>query len=108
MKFCPECGTRLPEGARFCAGCGRAVEALGGDAPGAEAASTATPRARWSSPPRHPPATAPRGWGEQLPGRAVLTAFLAVGLALGVTILRPGPQTSSARSRSPPPAEPAA
>lgn len=97
MKFCPECGTRLPEGARFCAGCGRAVEALRGDVP----AATDRPAA----PPRQPLAAAPRGWREQLPGLAVLTAFLAVGLGLWVTILQPGPQTSSAPSRSAPPAE---
>ncbi len=90
MRFCPECGTRLPEGARFCAGCGRALEALRAATPsGARADAAAAPTAR--------------GWREQLPGLVVLALFLAVGLGLWVTILRPGEQTGSAPRRSGPP-----
>ncbi len=107
MKFCPQCGTRLPEGARFCAGCGRAVEALraGIEAPrAATRQSTATrTQARASD-----VAPEPRGWREQLPGLAVLVLFLAVGLGLWVTILRPGAPTSSAPSRGGPPPQAAA
>lgn len=81
-RFCTACGGRLPAGARFCPACGRTLDA----------------------PPS--PAQAPaRTLRDQLPGLGVLTLFLAVGLALWVTVLEPGAPTSSAPRRPGPPAE---
>lgn len=72
-RFCSGCGERLGAGARFCASCGRAVAA--------------------------PPAVPARGLREQLPGLAVLGAFLVAGLVVWVQVLQPGPATSRAPSR---------
>ena len=72
-RFCSGCGERLGAGARFCASCGRAVAA--------------------------PPAAPTRGLREQLPGLAVLGAFLVAGLVVWVQVLQPGPATSRAPSR---------
>jgi tetratricopeptide (TPR) repeat protein len=87
--YCTHCGTRRAPDARFCAGCGRPVTSLVVD-----------------DPERYAAAAPARGWREQALGLVVLTLFLAAGLALWVTILRPGERTSSAPSRqAPPPAD---
>ncbi len=41
--FCPKCGKENPDGARFCAGCGKAFEAAAPTAPVQEAVVTETP-----------------------------------------------------------------
>jgi predicted TPR repeat methyltransferase len=89
-NFCTQCGARLPRDARFCPGCGRAIVSLVVD-------DTEPPRAFATT-----PLPAARGWREQALGLAVLAVFLAVGLGLWVTILRPGTHTSSAPSRQAP------
>lgn len=71
-RFCSACGTSLPAGARFCAGCGAAV----GTAPAAALT-----------------------WRDQMPGLLVLALFLVAGLAVWVSVLQPGAQTSSAPTR---------
>jgi tetratricopeptide (TPR) repeat protein len=80
-KFCAQCGATLPAGARFCAGCGRAL---------------AAPLA----------AAGARGLREQAPGLVVLTLFLAVGLGIWVSVLRPaagpaGPLAGAGRPAPP-------
>ena len=77
-RFCAGCGERLGAGARFCASCGRAV----------------------AEPPRAPAPTL----RDQVPGLAVLTLFLAAGLAVWIGVLQPGERTSSAPARGGPPA----
>ena len=72
-RFCSGCGERLGAGARFCSSCGLAAAV--------------------------PPPAAARGWRDQLPGLAVLVAFLAAGLVVWVQVLQPGPATSRAPSR---------
>ncbi len=104
--YCTHCGTRHAPDARFCAGCGRPVTSLVvDDIEPSPAGAAAPPRAKAVR--RASDAVAPaRGWREQAPGLVVLTLFLAVGLSLWVTILRPGERTSSAPSRqAPPPAD---
>src|SRR5438128_2143456 len=70
QRFCSQCGARLPATARFCPGCGIAV--------GAAAAPTA------------------RSWREQMPGLVVLAFFLSAGLAIWISVLRPGTQVATA------------
>src|SRR6266481_1406373 len=109
-SFCTQCGTPLPRDARFCPSCGRAVTSLVIDdvepAPRpqreTERQRPATPR-RASQPPAPAAAVAERGWRDQLPGLVVLGVFLAVGLGLWVTVLRPSARTSTAPSRQAPP-----
>jgi tetratricopeptide (TPR) repeat protein len=90
-NFCAQCGARLPASARFCPGCGQplAEPARHGESPRQRRAAAAAPA---------------RTLRDQLPGLTVLTLFLAVGLTIWVTVLRPGAPTSSAPSRSAPPA----
>lgn len=71
-RFCSACGERVQPTARFCAGCGQAV----GAAPAA--------------------ATSIR---DQLPGLAVLTLFLVIGLAVWIGVLQPGASAPSAPGR---------
>jgi len=80
--YCTQCGVPLPAQARFCPGCGRATTNALEAGDGAARSSARSPR-------------------EQLPGLAVLTLFLAVGLAIWLVVLRPGAPTSRAPSRSP-------
>ncbi|MBI3770650.1 MAG: tetratricopeptide repeat protein [Deltaproteobacteria bacterium] len=99
-NFCTQCGARLPRDARFCAGCGRAIVSLVVD-------DIEPPRASATIPLPSPasattPLPAARGWREQALGLTVLAVFLAVGLGLWVTILRPGTHTPSAPSRQAP------
>ncbi|HEY2387545.1 MAG TPA: tetratricopeptide repeat protein [Candidatus Binatia bacterium] len=92
MNFCSQCGARVESNARFCSSCGHAL------APASAAAAAApAPAPRPSAPPAPPPA--PRGWREQLPGLVVLAVFLAAGLGVWVTILRPGTSAPAAPTR---------
>jgi len=96
MNFCSQCGARLEPNARFCAGCGHAI---------APAAPGARPSAAPAAPSRAPaPPPMPRGWRDQAPGLIVLAVFLAAGLGVWVTILRPSASTPAAPTR---PAAPA-
>jgi tetratricopeptide (TPR) repeat protein len=111
-SFCTQCGIPLPRDARFCPSCGRAVTSLVVDdvepAPHApHDAERPRPVAsrRASHAPAHGAAVATRGWRDQVPGLAVLGVFLAVGLGVWVTILRPSARTSTAPSRQAPPPE---
>lgn len=70
MKFCPHCGTRLPEGARFCENCGTAVAAAPAEgavpppvpqAPQPAAWTSAAPAAETAAQPA--PLTAPSSGG---------------------------------------------
>jgi tetratricopeptide (TPR) repeat protein len=70
-KFCSQCGGQLPAAARFCPGCGRALDA-------------------------DPAAAPPRSWREQLPGLVVLGVFLAVGLGVWVSVLQSSTSSASA------------
>jgi tetratricopeptide (TPR) repeat protein len=88
-NFCSQCGARLPTDARFCAGCGCPV-----------VASAVRPQPDVVP---SPPAHARRSLREQAPGLVVLTMFLAIGLALWVSVLRPGAPASSAPTRQPAP-----
>jgi tetratricopeptide (TPR) repeat protein len=88
-NFCSQCGARLPTDARFCAGCGCPV-----------VASAVRPQPDVVP---SPPAHAGRSLREQAPGLVVLTMFLAIGLALWVSVLRPGAPASSAPTRQPAP-----
>lgn len=90
-NFCSQCGARLPPDARFCAGCGCGVVA-------------SAIRSQPGGVPAAAPPPASRSLREQTPGLVVLTLFLAVGLALWVSVLRPEAPTSSAPSRQAPPA----
>lgn len=92
-NFCMQCGARLAAGARFCPSCGR---------PAAEPARPGeSSRQRKATAGATLPARTLR---DQLPGLAVLGLFLAVGLGIWIAVLRPGTPTSSAPSRSAPPA----
>jgi Flp pilus assembly protein TadD len=97
MNFCPQCGTRVLPGALFCSGCGHALAPAAAPAERAPAAHAATPRAL--APPE------PRGLRDQMPGLVVLAAFLAVGLGVWITILRPSASTPSAPTRQGPPGQ---
>ncbi len=72
-RFCTSCGERLGANARFCAACGQAV--------GAASAGGAT------------------SFRDQLPGLAVLTLFLIVGLAVWVGVLQSGATVANAPGR---------
>jgi tetratricopeptide (TPR) repeat protein len=85
-NFCSQCGARLAPDARFCSGCGRPVAPSAVGAPPDVAAAPETGRTA-------------RSLREQAPGLAVLTLFLAVGLALWVGVLRPGTPAPSAPTR---------
>jgi tetratricopeptide (TPR) repeat protein len=87
MRFCPQCGTRLADGARFCSGCGQPLAAAAGPAPLAAASAGA------------------RSLRDQAPGLVVLTLFLAAGLAIWLRVLQPSARTGSA---PPSPGAPAA
>lgn len=103
-SFCSQCGARLPDGARFCPGCGRALDAerkKGGVAAG----RSAEPVARGTS--VHGGASAPpRTLRDQLPGLVVLALFLAAGTSIWVGVLRPPASAPGAPTR--PAAPPAA
>src|SRR5437868_10577133 len=94
-SFCTQCGIPLPPDARFCPGCGRAVTSLViDDVELAPRAPRDAERPRPAAPRRAAPApataaVAERSWRDQLPGLAVLGVFLAAGLGIWVTILRP-------------------
>jgi cytochrome c-type biogenesis protein CcmH/NrfG len=100
MNFCSQCGARLEPNARFCAGCGHAI-APAASAAAPPAASAARPSAAAATAPlRAPtPPPIPRGWRDQAPGLIVLAVFLAVGLGVWVTILRPSASTPVAPTR---------
>jgi len=77
VRFCAQCGTKALAGAKFCTECGAA---LAGDGS----------------------ASAARRWQVTTTGAAVLTVFLAAGLAIWTQILspaspRPGPGAGTAR-----------
>src|SRR5439155_22783411 len=77
VRFCAQCGTKALAGAKFCTECGAA---LAGDGS----------------------ASAARRWQVTTAGAAVLTVFLAAGLAIWTQILspaspRPGPGAGAAR-----------
>src|SRR2546426_12614076 len=77
VRFCAQCGTKALAGAKFCTECGAA---LAGDGS----------------------ASAARRWQVTTAGAAVLTVFLAAGLAIWTQILspaspRPGPGAGTAR-----------
>ena len=95
-RFCSQCGARLPDGARFCPGCGRTLEAV--------APAPARPSAHPGAPPKVAapiPLTtpAPRSLRDQLPGLVVLTLFLAVGLGIWMRVLQPGEETPGPPTR---------
>jgi len=80
MTFCTDCGTLIPDGARFCPGCGKPVATA--------SAKAATPPPATSAPAggmRQPPVSAPRpGWSPAsliLPVVALI-AVLVIGLLL--------------------------
>ena len=106
-NFCTACGLALPRDARFCPNCGRALTSLVVDdieparPPRDAERPRSAPSRRGSQAPPHAAAVASRGWRDQLPGLVVLSAFLAIGLALWMTILRPAARTSTAPSRPP-------
>jgi cytochrome c-type biogenesis protein CcmH/NrfG len=91
-SLCAQCGGRIAVGSRFCPGCGRPT--AGPVRPGESSHRQA------AAPGAAVPADTLRG---RLPGLAVLAVFLAVGLGIWVSVLRPGAPTSSAPSRSVPP-----
>jgi tetratricopeptide (TPR) repeat protein len=93
MRFCPQCGTRLAEGGRFCSGCGQPLAAA------AAAAATAAPLASATA----ASASARRPLRDQAPGLVVLTLFLAAGLAIWLRVLQPSARTGSAPTSPSPP-----
>jgi len=89
IRFCAQCGTRVPPGGKFCSECGTPV--------GAGAAPES-------------------GWRVTATGIGVLVAFLAVGLGLWTVILSPagprpapgaGPRAAAEPASSRPPDRPA-
>ena len=92
VNFCTQCGGRLVAGARFCPGCGRSAKGSARPEESSRRQKTAAGAVV--------PADKLR---DQLPGLAVLALFLAVGLGIWVSVLRPGAPSSSAPSRSVPP-----
>jgi cytochrome c-type biogenesis protein CcmH/NrfG len=92
MNFCSQCGARLESNARFCSSCGHALT------PAPSTPMPPAPTAQQSGARPMPPSP-PRSWRDQLPGLVVLAVFLAAGLGVWVTILRPGASTPAAPTR---------
>jgi len=103
MNFCSQCGTRLVAGARFCSECGRAIADERRAAPTLDRSTDRSTVSRRSPTPAEPtPTRRLPTLREQAPGLIVLTVFLAAGLGIWVTVLKPPLRTASA------PASPAA
>lgn len=82
MSFCPNCGTEVKEGARFCVGCGKPVDA--------QPSPTVTPppqyTAQYSAPQYDAPKKAPKK--SKKAGRVILgiiIAFIVIGIATSIT-----------------------
>lgn len=102
MSFCNQCGTGLPEGAKFCANCGAAVAGAASDAsrpvadPASGMAATAD-RSIHATPPPHAAPTRPVVSGAGSGGGWILPALVAVAvIMIGYLLL--APRTSSPTS----------
>ncbi len=86
MRFCPQCGTSVVSGAKFCVGCGDPLAATAaglGPAAAQGAAAGPSPRAATSVPATHP-ITPAFVW--------VFTGILVAGLSVATLIARRMPQ----------------
>ena len=80
MGYCTQCGTNIPDGARFCPGCGKSTEAASPPADDPSRPSMPEPPLAGRSPPLAPPEPATRpSW--MVPAMVVL-AILIIGLLL--------------------------
>lgn len=79
MRFCPQCGTKTAPKAQFCTDCGAALASGGkkGQAP------------KKSSPAQ--PAPLNHDWKSLIPGLAVLSAYLAIGIGVWIFVLQSQP-----------------
>ena len=90
MAFCSACGSQLPDGARFCPGCGAATAGTAGGAAGGE------PRPPFAAPPAGAPVTRSGGTGWVLPV-LVLVALVAIAYLT----LRPRSDTAAVETAQP-------
>ena len=76
MRFCPQCGTKTAPKAQFCTECGVALASGGKKGQANKKASAAPPHHNWKS---------------LMPGLAVLSTYLTIGIGLWIFVLQSQP-----------------